>query len=39
MTKSLSIFFKDGIWICVEGIFFDPSEIGVVGPTWRVMLL
>ena len=27
------------IWIFVEVIFFNPSEIGVLGLTWRVLLL
>ena len=27
------------IWIFVEVIFFDPSEIGVLRLTWRVTLL
>ena len=27
------------IWIFVKVTFFDPSEIGVLGLTWRVTLL
>ena len=38
-TKLLEIFFKGKIWISVEAIFFEPSEIGVLGLTWRVTLL
>ena len=30
--------FPGQIWIMVEVIFFDPSEIGVLGLTWRVRL-
>ena len=32
-------FFWGNIWIFVRVTFFDPSEIGVLGLTWRVTLL
>ena len=32
-------FFLGKIWIFVKVTFFDPSEIGVLGLTWRVTLL
>ena len=32
-------FFLGEIWIFVEIIFFDPSEIGVLGLTWRKTML
>ena len=31
--------FQGQIWIFVEFIFIDPSEIGVLGLTWRQTLL
>ena len=39
MTKSLRKKIRDKIWMFVEFISFDPSEIRVFGLKWRVTLL
>ena len=39
MTKSFRKNFQGEIWICVEVIFNDPLESGVLGLKWRIMLL